>query len=102
MKPDEMRRAEHIVDSLTVALRAAGSEHLAEMPTLRKAVADAIAAALSTTAARYRDALEPFAELDRPLLTVQSHPKERVVIGVEAEHLRRAAAVLAQTTPQET
>jgi hypothetical protein len=64
----------------------------------------AIAAALSTTAAqaeaKYREALEPFAN-HAGLAAFPDASDDRLLM-VSVGDLRRAAAILAQTTPQET
>jgi hypothetical protein len=97
--PDEMRLAEQLVDDWYPGMPE-NREYLV------KRVAADVASALSTTAARYREALEPFAKAGQQIAPDYkwSWPfgEGYSIVSITSDDLRRAAAILAsglQTTP---
>jgi hypothetical protein len=107
--PDEMRIYRLLAEAdkcLSECWHRIGEdEYPAALEARRVAVKElraAIAAALSTTAARYREALEPFAKLGA-VVWPGYRDDEPYIGSVTIGDLRRAAAILAsglQTTPQ--
>jgi hypothetical protein len=97
--PDEMHRADLVISEWE-------AKYSCEWhPSARADMKARFAAALSTTAARaearYREALAPFA--DAVHIVGKFAPDHKAVtVQFTARDLRRAAAILAQTTPQET
>jgi hypothetical protein len=99
MRLDAIRRRAEYVSEVTGITTSAHKVASVDIPWLLEQVA-----ALSTTAARYREVLEPFAKIvalyetcddDWPIDGRWSFNHPVVTVG----DLRRAAAILAQTTP---